>query len=240
MSATLPRLDILRSFYDTATVVADIEIAMPHARITQVIGAPVAQSKLRADLNRRGLKRLILAEWMRTGRQQTLVVAQKDFADWLRQAGDLPQSIAVEHLNAIEGLDEYKAVSRLIVIGTPCPSLKPLKPWLALCRALSRSWRRFGQRRPWYPKVTRHIRLKDGTAHPVECDEHPDPVAEAVRWQICEGELVQALGRARGVDRLLPIQSTSPSSRTWCCLCLWTRCGRGAGRAPQSRWPLKA
>ena len=30
---------------------------------------------------------------------------------------------------------------------------------------------------------------------------HPDPTAEAVRWQICEGELVQAIGRARGVNR---------------------------------------
>ena len=202
MSATLPRLDILRAFFDTATVAAEIDITMPHTRITQVIGAPVAQSKLKADLNRRGLKRLILAEWMRTGRQQTLVVAQKDFAVWLRQAGDLPQSIAIEHLNAIEGLDQYKAVRRLIVIGRTMPqpeaveamagALTGAEPVLAPVRANGS---------PWYSKVTRHIRLKNGTAHPVECDEHPDPVAEAVRWQICEGELVQAIGRARGVNR---------------------------------------
>ncbi|MCJ2045567.1 hypothetical protein MKK58_13640, partial [Methylobacterium sp. J-078] len=30
---------------------------------------------------------------------------------------------------------------------------------------------------------------------------HPDPVADACRWQICEGELMQAIGRARGVNR---------------------------------------
>jgi hypothetical protein len=32
-------------------------------------------------------------------------------------------------------------------------------------------------------------------------DRHPDPFVEAVRWQIHEGELMQALGRARGINR---------------------------------------
>ena len=201
MSATLPRMDILWAFFDTASVAAEIDVAMPHARITQVIGAPVAQSKLKADLNRRALKRLILAEWMRTGRQQTLVVAQKDFADWLRKEG-LPATISVEHLNAIEGLDQYKAARCVVVIGRTMPppesveamagALTGAEPALAPVRANGSSW---------YPKVTRHVRLKEGIAHPVECEEHSDPVAEAVRWQICEGELVQAIGRARGVNR---------------------------------------
>jgi putative DNA primase/helicase len=30
---------------------------------------------------------------------------------------------------------------------------------------------------------------------------HDDPVAEAIRWSICEGELIQAIGRGRGVNR---------------------------------------
>ena len=34
-----------------------------------------------------------------------------------------------------------------------------------------------------------------------ECDCHPDPICEAIRWHICEGELVQIIGRARGVNR---------------------------------------
>ena len=34
-----------------------------------------------------------------------------------------------------------------------------------------------------------------------EADRHPDPLAEAIRWQSCEGELVQIIGRARGVNR---------------------------------------
>jgi hypothetical protein len=34
-----------------------------------------------------------------------------------------------------------------------------------------------------------------------EVDRHPDPICEAVRWHICEGELVQIIGRARGINR---------------------------------------
>jgi hypothetical protein len=32
-------------------------------------------------------------------------------------------------------------------------------------------------------------------------DQHSDAFVEAVRWQVCEGELIQALGRARGINR---------------------------------------
>ncbi len=43
--------------------------------------------------------------------------------------------------------------------------------------------------------------MADGTGHPVDGDRHPDPVAEAVRWQIAEAEVMQAVGRARAVNR---------------------------------------
>jgi putative DNA primase/helicase len=32
-------------------------------------------------------------------------------------------------------------------------------------------------------------------------ENHADPIAEAIRWSICEGELIQAIGRGRGVNR---------------------------------------
>jgi hypothetical protein len=53
----------------------------------------------------------------------------------------------------------------------------------------------------WYNPVTRGIRLTDGTGVAVEADQHPDPLAEAIRWQICEAELMQALGRTRAINR---------------------------------------
>lgn len=43
--------------------------------------------------------------------------------------------------------------------------------------------------------------MQDGDDATGEAFHHPDPIAEAIRWQICEGELVQIIGRARAVNR---------------------------------------
>jgi hypothetical protein len=202
MSATLAPTEILRAFWPQAQIVSELEIEMPNASVTQIVAAPVAQSKLKVDLNIKRLRRLIQQEWMRTGRGKMLVVAQKDFADWLRREGKLPKAISVEHFNAIEGLDGYKDVSHLMVIGRPMPKPEAVE---AMAGALTGSEPVGAEIRAngssWYQKVSRNVRLKDGSARPLVVDEHPDPVAEAVRWQICEGELVQAIGRARGVNR---------------------------------------
>jgi putative DNA primase/helicase len=53
----------------------------------------------------------------------------------------------------------------------------------------------------WYDAIERGIRLRDGSGIATRGDQHPDPEVEAIRWQIHEAELVQALGRGRAVNR---------------------------------------
>ena len=53
--------------------------------------------------------------------------------------------------------------------------------------------------------MQRGILLRDGTGIATKGDQHPDPDVEAVRYQIHEAELVQALGRGRGVHRTAAI-----------------------------------
>ena len=43
--------------------------------------------------------------------------------------------------------------------------------------------------------------MADGIFRPAETDRHPNVIAEAIRWHIAEGELIQIIGRARGVNR---------------------------------------
>jgi len=53
----------------------------------------------------------------------------------------------------------------------------------------------------WYEHTAVTRELSTGAVLDAIADRHPDPIAEAIRWQICEGELQQIIGRARGVNR---------------------------------------
>jgi hypothetical protein len=206
MDATLPDILILRAFHPQVDVVANIEVEMPHVHIRQVVGAPVSKLKLWGtekkpavgEHNLKAIRRYVLQRWLETERRPMLVICQMDAEEWLKQAG-LPDGIKVEHFNNISGLDRYKNVSSLILIGRTIPSPTVVEAYAgALTGAEPIKAAETGN---WYGRVTRGIRLAAGGGIGVESDEHPDPVGEAVLWQICEAELMQALGRARGVNR---------------------------------------
>jgi putative DNA primase/helicase len=201
MNATLPDESILKVWFPDVDKVGEIEVPMPHARVRHILGAPITKKKLTAKRNLRAMRRYILQRWVETGRGRTLVICQKDIEAALRATG-LPTTIAVEHFNAIEGLDQYKDVRLLITVGRTQPepaaveadagALTGIEPTKAAIRA---------NRSPWYDRVIRGVRMRDGTGVGVECDRHPDELAEAIRYQICEAELMQAIGRGRGVSR---------------------------------------
>ena len=213
MDATLPETAILRILYPQVEVVADIDGTMPHVTVRQVLGAPVSAKKLgitgkpprvepaEGNRNLQAIRRAILHRHLEFGGKPILVVAQKALAEWLKASG-LPPAIAVEHFNNISGLDDYRDVRLLITVGRTLPNVFDVE---ALAGALTgfdpvkTAQPAAGPR--WFDRITRGIRLKDGTGYAVKGDVHPDPMAEAIRWQICEGELVQAIGRARGVNR---------------------------------------
>jgi putative DNA primase/helicase len=203
LDATLPSPDILRAFFPQVEIPAPVDAAMPHVRVRQVLAAPVAARKLRLDegetenRNLRAVRREILRRFMGLGRAPLLVIAQKAAADWLRGSG-LPAGVSVEHFNNVAGLDQYKAVRGLMVIGRTIPSPAAVE---ALAGAISGKEPTLIDKGSWYEKAVRGIRTRAGRPIGMEADAHPDTVAEACRWQICEGELIQAIGRARGVNR---------------------------------------
>jgi hypothetical protein len=216
MSATLPRLEILQVSYPTVEVLADIDATMPHVEIRQVLGAPVSSKKLGIlkilgqspkieppEGNRviRDLRRAILHRHLELDRAPTLVVAQKAVAEWLRASG-LPRGVAVEWFNNVAGLDKYRDVRLLITVGRTLPDVFEVENTAGALTGLEPTkTKQPAKGLRWYDRVVRGIRLKDGTGVAVTCDQHPDPGAEAVRLQTCEGELLQAIGRARGVNR---------------------------------------
>lgn len=130
-----------------------------------------------------------------------LVIAQKDIAEWLRKAG-LPFGLEVAHFNAIAGLDGFKGVRLLIVIGRTMPNVVEVEATSGAITGLEGVKTVQPEKGPrWYDRTPLGLRMADGTGHLVDGDRHPDPVAEAVRWQIAEAEVMQAIGRARAVNR---------------------------------------
>jgi putative DNA primase/helicase len=222
LDATLPDVSILEKFHPQVQVVSDVEVRMPYARGRPGGGGAPSATKLwgmenerekkpEAGLgNRKAVRNFALQRWLEidghqrwieSGRQHhpMVVICQKKYHEWLADSG-LPEGIAIEHYNAIAGLDDYKDVRCLILVGRVVPKPVEVEAFSgALTGAEPLSEAETGR---WYGRVQRGIRTADGTGVAVEnCDQHVDPVAEQVRYQICEGELIQAIGRGRGVNR---------------------------------------
>ncbi len=206
--ATLPALEVLQVYYPLVEVVADIKVEMPpHVRVRQVLDAPTTSRKLinaklkDPEQHLKEMLRYIWKRWMETGKRETLVVCQEKVEDWFE--GKLPAGITVIHYNDLAGLDDFKLVRLLILIGRVAPGPEAVE---ALAGAMSGAQPTLVPPNPsgftWYPQVSRSIRLRDGSGHVVDrCDKHPDAFGDDVRWLICEAELIQAFGRARGINR---------------------------------------
>jgi hypothetical protein len=203
MDATMPDITIIQKFFPTAEVAEAIDVEMPYVHARQVLGAPITKWKLLGGAGRSlaGIIRYILKRWVETGRGPTLVIAQKGIREAL--SGRLPDTIRLEHFNAIAGLDGYKDVRLLITIGRTEPKPLAVEDFAGALAGTEPARAKAAQPNgiTWYDRVQRGITRKDGSAVAVECSAHADPLAEAVRWQVCEAELIQAIGRGRGVNR---------------------------------------
>jgi putative DNA primase/helicase len=131
-----------------------------------------------------------------TASGQVLVVTQKAVRQHWETCGHTPGNVDYAHHNAVAGIDRWGGVQRLVVVGRTLPRPGDVE---RLAEALTGA--AVVQRVSRYERRDSAIQLADGSSVTAEVDFHPDPVAEAIRWQICEGELIQIIGRGRGSSR---------------------------------------
>ena len=202
LNATMPNIEILRIYYPEVKLAADLKVQWPpHVHVKQILDAPTTANKLGSEKNLWALRRYILQRWHECGRQLTLVIAPMKVDEWL--TGKLPSNFAVRHHNDYAGLDIYGGVRLLIMVGRPLPgpeapealagALSGLQPE-KICQPDTRGI-------VWYDRPERGIRLRNGTGVAARTEVPPDPFVEAVRWQICEGQLLQGIGRSRAINR---------------------------------------
>jgi putative DNA primase/helicase len=214
LDATL-RSELIRTYLPRIDIGPAVAARQPHVRIRQVTGSPTSARALtpgpdapERDRKAAATRLRDLRAWIALRARQChrrgagvdlLVVGQKAAINALRAAG-LPPRVEAVHFNALSGLDRWGGIGGMIVLGRTLPApisveflAMTLTGRVPLPNPETAGW--------WYPVAERRLRLTDERTAPLAMEEHADPIAEAVRWSICEGELIQAMGRGRGVNR---------------------------------------
>lgn len=208
IDATL-QAELLRPLTPGVKVEKLAPLAAPHRHIVQCADRAFSASMLDPDSpnidskerrrRTKNLARLHLTLAMEVRRRPTgriLIAAQKRIKERLIALGDLGPRVSWVHYGAITGCDEFGDVRHVIAIGRLLP------PPVAMERQAEALTGAPVEPLPeWYPRRDATYLMADGTRIATEADFHPNPVAEAFRWRACEGELVQFIERARGVNR---------------------------------------
>ena len=127
LDATLPDLSVLRMMFPNIKIIGDVSADFPECvKVRQYLGSPTSANKLIHNTSKKPerhlveIRRHIVRRWIETGRQATLVICQQKVERWLKDK--LPDGIAVAHFNAISGLDAFKDVRLLIIVGRTIPN----------------------------------------------------------------------------------------------------------------------
>lgn len=214
LDATL-RPELVQIYLPRIDIGAPVAACQPHVRVRQVTGSPTSARALTPspdapERNRKAAATRLrdLRAWIALRAQQChrpgqtidlLIVGQKAAIDTLRAAG-LPPRVEAVHFNALSGLDRWGGIGGMVILGRTLPAPRTVE---LIAMALTG---RVPAPNPedagwWYPMVERRVRFAGGRSAPLAMETHADPITEAVRWSICEGELIQAMGRGRGVNR---------------------------------------
>jgi hypothetical protein len=180
-------------------VTVSIDAQAPHQQIRLIAGSfgksmICPAGHLRAEERQRRENRLRevvdYARWhaKRHVGRRVLVVTYKD----VEPAFSGIPGVETAHFNAVAGLDNWGDVACLMLIGRPLPSSNDLHRLSGVL---------FGQSTTGgYSSALIKVPMRNGTSV-LKAIRHPAGAAETVRAAICDDELVQALGRGRGVNR---------------------------------------
>jgi len=197
LDATLNE-SIIRRFLPGLQKIERIHVNAAHAHVTQITDRVVSKAMIAPDIEKgrpEELKRKRnrvrdLARIMEViGKGKVGLFTYEKTETELLAGAVLPDNVLTAHFNNFRGLDLWRDADAIVVAGRPQPGEAEVEK---IAEGL-------------FYKIPDQIiagakygkTLRTGR----ETDAHPDPLVEAVRYQICEAELIQAIGRARGIRR---------------------------------------
>lgn len=212
-------IDIVRQFWPTVVELGRLDVHAPHQVIRQATGkswAPKYMSPEGGDTpakqRQRRKARAIIMRKVREAGGRVLVIGCKSVV----QALDLPPHVLVGWFGAVAGRDEWNLpdgstvkgdeLSCVILLGRISPPVADVerKAGALTGRAPVTIPASSDDGGGMYERgdAERLLRTPDGVVSmTVEADIHPDPMAERLRQFVTAGQLMQAVGRARGVNR---------------------------------------
>ncbi|WP_147426107.1 ATP-dependent DNA helicase [Teichococcus wenyumeiae] len=203
LDATIPT-DLVRHYLPNLQDAEPVRVQAPYMTFHQVVGGfgktslvrqgePLqegeqenSQNRTRANLVA-SLRDFVISQ---TRGEPAAVITYQDAEPAFQGINHLTTA----HFNDIAGRDDMKDVRHLFTIGRPLPRPSDIK---RLAAALTGKPVEVGATQ----KEARAVRMRDGTGAAIEVRTYADPIAEAIRSAITDAEMVQAIGRARGVNR---------------------------------------
>jgi putative DNA primase/helicase len=184
--------------------VEQITCGLRHTTVTQITDSALSKVMFtRSPENLKRLKWLLQVLCSRISgvglglfEPKVLLICPMNVEEQLKEIG-LPDEVDTLHYNAVSGLDQYKHVPAIVVAGRLELPPADAEHLAALMRG---EW---GERLPketWYDREHMGIETVEDIVG-VDATRHPDPLAEEVRWGVNEGQLIQSIGRGRGVRR---------------------------------------
>ncbi|MCJ2011237.1 bifunctional DNA primase/polymerase [Methylobacterium sp. J-076] len=218
IDATLPEARLLEPVVGHGIEVkADITARWSDAvKVRQIVGAPVTARKLGIIDNDEepegetpGAPKRVITDLLRfihlraalVWPRVVVVIAPMRLIAVLTDLG-LPENVETAHFGAVAGIDRWASAAGLICIGRLQPGPGITEPLAGIITGtVPGSIEANAQGGRWYTREAGAIRLADGKGAAVERIRHPDALVEALRWQITEAGLIQAIGRLRALRR---------------------------------------
>jgi putative DNA primase/helicase len=194
-------ITLIRTRVPHAELIADIEADQPHTRVIQYHSHTFSKRALTSAME------LLLRVWLSAVSHAQLIggnwlivmqkAAEEKIREWYQDTGGtIPPFVELAHHNSLAGIDRYRHVRGIIVIGRTAPS-----PRVVECIAGVLTGFAAEKCGDWYPGEMITLRARDGSMTTVERDTHRDPLTAEILRQICDDELLQIIGRGRGSNR---------------------------------------
>ncbi|NPD66059.1 hypothetical protein HN018_19560 [Lichenicola cladoniae] len=204
LDATMP-VAAVRMYLSRLEVPPPVEAVTPHMSVVQVLStrdnrggfgktSVIPDPNLADDEIRRRERRLAEMRDFFAGMAQRigpgLVITYKALRPYFAEL----EGVATANFNAISGLNSFLDVSWVVILGRPMPGPRDTA---LICKQLFGRWAD-----PTAPEeVTVGLLMADGSHHGIRSRRFADEDMDAVRTAISDNNVVQSVGRPRGVRR---------------------------------------